>query len=39
MDQKTTNAWLVFLAALALGVQVVGTWFQYQQLQIARQAS
>jgi len=37
MDQKTFNGWMLFLAALACGLQAVSTWCDVQQLKISRQ--
>lgn len=35
MGQKTMNAWLLFFAAATFGLQALGTWYAYQQLQSA----
>ena len=37
MDLKIAAGWTVALAALTLIVSTLGTWYQYQQLEIARQ--
>jgi hypothetical protein len=36
MDPKTASGWIVALGVAALLLQGLGTWYQYQQLQIAK---
>jgi hypothetical protein len=37
VNPKAIAAWTLFLAAIAAALQAASTWFNYQQLQIARQ--
>jgi hypothetical protein len=36
VDQRTTNEWVIALGVAALLLQGLSTWYQYQELQIAK---